>query len=278
MLLAMSMASARPSSPALARFVESFHFYDNEPQAMTFERSLPSGNVDLMVNLFENEFRTYREPDVATVCRTHGAVLGGPRSQSTVIDTLEQRCLVTVSFHFGGAAAFFKTPLSETQNHLVELDQLWGRDGAVLRERLLETRTPEAKFQILEAVLLKHLVRTEDPDLAMPAAARALERGMRVSEVSSRLGFLPKTFLRRFEKQTGLTPKRFSRLRRFQRLLRSIPDPATADWAELAVDHGYVDQAHLIHDFRELAGMTPAVYRPLSSEAHNHVPVAASDN
>ena len=33
---------------------------------------------------------------------------------------------------------------------MVELGDLWGIDGRVLRERLLETRTPETKFDILK--------------------------------------------------------------------------------------------------------------------------------
>lgn len=94
--------------------------------------------------------------------------------------------------------------------------------------------------------------------------------------MASRLGLLSKTFVRRFRAQTGLTPKRFSRIRRLQRLLRSIGDPATADWPELAAGHGYTHQAHLIYDFRALTGLTPSAYRPLSSEERNHVPVAAS--
>ena len=128
--------TTRPHSPALARFVASLHYQEGEiPTAL--ERMLPTGGIHLLVNLYEDEFRTYSGQDCAAVRRTHGAVLAGPRSQSTVIDTKEQRCLVRVDFKLGGAAAFFGLPLSEARDQLVELDQLWRRDGAVLRERLL---------------------------------------------------------------------------------------------------------------------------------------------
>ena len=271
----MSVVAVRSPSPALARFVSSLNYIESDIPT-TLERILPVGRIHLMVNLCEDEFRTYGGPDCATVHRTHGAVLDGPHSQPIVIDTKLQRCLVIVNFKLGGALPFFTSPLSETRDQLVELDQLWGRDGGVLRERLLDARTPEAKLQILETVLLDHLVHPQDPDPAIRHAASAFERGTPVSEVASQLGLLPKTFVRRFRQQVGLTPKSFSRVRRLQRVVRSISEPRAADWADLAAQHGYADQAHLIHDFRELTGITPASYRPRSAEEHNHVPVAAS--
>jgi len=268
----MPTVALRPRSPALSPFVASLHYHEGAiPDAM--ERILPGGRVHLMVNLYEDEFRTYRGPDSATIHRTHGAALGGPASEATVIDTREQRCLVTADFKLGGASAFFRAPVSEAHNQLVELDQLWGRDGRVLRERLLDARSPEAMLRILETVLLEHLVNQQDPDPAIPFAASALERGLPVSEVTSRLGLLPKTFVRRFRKQVGLSPKRFARVRRLQRVLGSINDAGPNDWCDIAARHGYADQAHFIHDFRDLTGLPPAAYHPRSTAEHNHVPV-----
>ncbi len=268
----MATAGGRPISPLLAPFVAGIYHHEGEvPERL--ERILPGGRIHLMVNLYENEFRTYHGPNCGTVRRTMGAILGGPNSQASVIDTREQRCLVSVDFKLGGARPFFRTPLAETRDQLVDLDQLWGRDGAVLREQLLEARTPEAMLRVMETALIKHMVNPKEPDPAIPWAARALERGMPISGVTSELGLLPKTFVRRFRAQTGLSPKRFSRVRRLQRMLGSLGDPVVADWSEVAAEHGYADQAHLIHDFRDLTGLTPTAYQPRSMEEHNHVPV-----
>jgi len=275
MLLVVSAVNARPHAPALASLVTCLHYQEGEIPA-AFERMLPTGRTHLLVNLHEDEFRTYSGPDCAAVHRTHGATLFGPRSQSAVIDTKEQRCLVRVDFKLGAVAAFFPLPLSETCNQMVELDQLWGRDGAVLRERLLEARTVKAKLQVLETVLLEHLASSRQPDPAIQAAARGLERGNSISEVTSRVGLLPKTLVRRFHQHVGLGPKRFSRVRRLQRVLRSMKADSPVDWAALAAAHGYTDQAHLIHDFRALTGMAPSAYRPSPTGERNHVPLKVS--
>jgi len=47
------------------------------------------------------------------------------------------------------------------------------------------------------------------------------------------------------------------------------------DWCALAAEHGYTDQAHLIHDFRDLAGITPLGYKPQSPQRNNHVVMGA---
>jgi AraC-like DNA-binding protein len=225
-----------------------------------------------MVNLEEDEFRTYSGPDCSSLNRTRGAVLAGAHGRATAIDTREQRRLVAVEFKVGGAAAFFRMPLSEARNQIVDLGDFWHSEGRILRERLCEAPSPADKFRILETALLEHFVRSWDP--AMRAAISFLESGFSVAEAASRLGLLPKTFVRRFSAQVGLTPKRLSRVRRLQRIVRSLRPPAEADWCMIAAAHGYTDQAHFIHDFRDLSGMTPAAYRPSSLQRRNHVPIA----
>lgn len=263
----------RPVSPGLAPFVRSFGYFAGElPPAR--ERVLPSGDMSLLVNLDEDELRTYEGPDAQIVRRTRGAALLGPRKTHQVIDTEEQRCVLEVNFEFGGAWHFFPIPSSAARDELIELEELWGRNGFVLRERLLEAGSPAEKLRVMETALLEHVTKPLARDPALSAAAVALERGYPVADVTSRLGLLPKSFVRRFRERVGLAPKEFSRVRRLQRVLRAVASDGETSWAEAAAEHGYCDQSHLIHDFRELAGITPTAYRPRSAAERNHVPLA----
>lgn len=270
---------ARPRSAALAPFVASLHLAGAE-MPPGFERALPGGQVHLMVNLHEDQFRTY--PDGTAAPRTSGgAVLQGPHARATVIDTAEQRMVIGVDFRLGGAAAFFGGALAEARDRLVDLERLWGRDGAVVRERLLQAPTPEAKFAVVEGVLLDRLSRGRGagPDPLIPFAAAAFERGASVAGVADAAGLLPGAFARRFEAGTGLTPKLYARVRRLQRVLgaaAATPGPA-ADWAAIAAEQHFADQSHLVHDFRDLTGLTPTAYRPRAVDEWNHVPVEAQD-
>lgn len=264
--------AAPPRSEALAPFIRSFHYHEAAfPPA--FERILPTGQAHLMVNLEEDEFRTYSGPSCENVHRACGAILSGPHGKFVTIDTMEQRRLIAVEFKMGGVAAFLPMPASETCNQVVGLRDVWRRDGSLLREQLCSARTPANKFSVLEAFLLGRLVRPCDP--VVSAAISLLEGGASVSGLSSQTGLLPKTLLRRFRAQVGLPPKRVSRVRRLQRIVASMKHPWGVDWAAVAAEHGYTDQAHLIHDFRDLTGMTPIAYRPSSPDRRNHVTVGA---
>lgn len=52
-----------------------------------------------------------------------------------------------------------------------------------------------------------------------------------------------------------LAPKRFSRVVRFQHLLRRLGEEP--NWTAFATQLGYSDQAHMIREFKELFGCTP---------------------
>ena len=177
---------------------------------------MPNAQAHLMVNLAEDEFRTYDPERTERMNHHSGAVLAGPHARSTVLDTRE---LAAVEFRSGRAGSFFSMP-TEVCNQIVPLDDLWGHDGRSLRERLLDASTPASKFVVLEEVLLEHLTPKHDP--AIQYAIAALRVGVPVSRVASRLGLLPRTLTRRFSAQVGITPKRFARVHRLQRVLRAM--------------------------------------------------------
>lgn len=236
---------------------------------------MPNGQAHLMVNLGESEFRTY-DPACAARLQCHtAAVLSGPRAQPAILDTREQCFLVAVEFRLGAAAQFFTLPMSEVANRTVSLEDLWARDGALLREGLLDAPTPALKFRVLEEALLRHLQRGPGSDPAIRYAISALEAGQSVAHVADRLGQSSRTFTRRFSAQVGIAPRRFARVRRLQRILRAARRTAAPDWSALAAQHGFTDQPHLVHDFRDLAGITPSAYKPHSPRRNNHVPIAA---
>jgi AraC-like DNA-binding protein len=260
----------RSPRPELALHVESLMYVDGV-LPFSRERVLPSGTGQLLFNLDTDRLETFADNGIDRKDSTSGAALSGVRSSHTVIDAGGRCALLIVSFHVGGSFPFFGAPASATRGQLVGLELMWEGKGTTLRERLLEASTPEVKLDIVEAELCAHLVRPIARDPGLTYAIRSLGDGARVSEVSKELGLSSKRFARYFSDRVGLTPKRYARVRRLQRTLSTIQGTSAVDWAGVAAHCGYFDQAHLIHEFHELAGITPTQYRSKVLENRNHV-------
>jgi AraC-like DNA-binding protein len=84
-----------------------------------------------------------------------------------------------------------------------------------------------------------------------------------VGEATRRVAFSHRHFIDVFAADVGMMPKLFLRIRRFQRAFRQI---GRLSQVQLALACGYFDQSHLIRDFSDLAGITPAEYARLRSD------------
>lgn len=265
----------RKARGALAGFVDLLWFYEGPPQPHRMERLLPDGSVELVVNLRDDEVRVYDRRDLSYFERLPGAVLVGPHSDFFVIDTAEQQSVAGVHFLPGGAFPFLRVPAAELHGVHVGLDDVWGGFARELRECLAAAPNVEARFDLLECALLRQLAR---PLAHHPAVAFALREfrgapGNAIARVREATGLSERRFIELFRQQVGLTPKLYCRVRRFQSTLRRIPMGAV-DWADVALAGGYFDQAHLIHDFRAISGLTPGEYAELRTPHLNHVPLA----
>jgi len=236
---------------------------------------MPNGEPSIIFNLRDDPIRVY-EDDQRRSGAYRRAVISGARTNSFVIDTAQEDRVFGIQFRAGGAFPFLRMPASELENHTLELEMVWPRSTGELRERLLAATTIEAMFALAEQYLLTELVR---PLELHPAVAFARGRFCKhphrvsVAAVLSEVGLSQRRFIQLFHEQLGLTPKAFCRVRRFQRILEKVHGEAEVDWAGVAVDCGYYDQAHFIHDFREFSGLTPGLYLARATEHLNHVPV-----
>ena len=266
--------SHRVPRPPLDAFIESIWLYRSDPRPHALERVLPTGAAQLIVNLKEDQTRLYDPKRPGRCVVTAGTVLVGVQSRYQVIDTSEQEFVAGVAFRPAGTVPFICVPAHETRDADVPLEALWGRRRtAALRERLLESDGPDAALDALETALLE--VWTP-PGLhpAVTFALTAFERApltRSVAAVTDAIGLSAKRFIERFKREVGMTPKRYCRIRRFQRAVAQANQESAVDWPQVALDCGYFDQAHFIHDFRSFAGITPTGYQAARTSFQNHV-------
>jgi AraC-like DNA-binding protein len=167
---------------------------------------------------------------------------------------------VMARLRLGAHEAVLGVPASAIAGRIVALEDLWG-DAAtrMLVERLAGARHTIDAVAILESAIAERLVsadgRRPPAQLALAAASRLTSAN--VNAVAGELGVSERHLRRVFRETVGVNPKTFAKLARFHRALRAAREGAHVTWASIAAAAGYYDQAHLIAEFRVIAGVTP---------------------
>lgn len=280
----MLFRSYKPAAP-LDEFIENFWMYEGYDSPHSRERIFPSGTFELVFNLRDDELRIYKTAGFDQYERFSGAIVSGPYNGFFRSDTAEEASVMGVHFKPGGASPFIGPLAGEFADTHTDLDTIWGRTAAEIRERLCGAVSPEIRFRLLESVLLSRLSGRFKRHAAVSMALRTLaQTGTRMTtrQLARQADLSDKRFIDVFRSEVGLTPKVFNRILRFQRLRASLYENSTPDWTQLALQHGYFDQSHLIRDFLAFSGFSPAAYyrrlndlRSLGAHVKfNHLPLS----
>lgn len=240
------------------------------------ERILPSGCDNIVIAMHDAPLRRFADEDAARSQPVGLALWQGAHDVAVLRDTSAPASVIGISFRAGGAAAFAGLPMGGLAGRAVALDALWGPAARELRERLQHTPGAAARLALLERWLLKRLERAApaDPVVQQALALFAREPALaQVERVRRATGCSPQRFIARFRDAVGLTPKRYARVLRFHTLVQQLGADRATSLAELALDAGYADQAHLAHEFRRLGGLTPGAYRPVAADRPTHVAI-----
>jgi AraC-like DNA-binding protein len=162
----------------------------------------------------------------------------------------------------------FGVPASELVDQIVPLEALWSRDEVERFEASLSGLPLRRGVAVLQHALVSRIGRAPSQSVEHTAAGIITARRGRVSvdEIANSCGMSRQQFARRFRSASGLSPKRFARVIRFQNLVHTLLSNEVSRWASLAHASGFYDQAHMINEFRTFAGAPPTIFfRP-----HDH--------
>lgn len=150
--------------------------------------------------------------------------------------------------------------MSELAGRMVALDDLLGTAGAALRERLGNLPDWPSRARIAQDFVIRRirLASPASPEIDWTFREIARQRGKsRIDHLTARLGWTRKHLSDRFADEIGIGPKAVARIVRIRSAMR-LARTGASGWADVAADCGFADQAHLVREFRELAGETPS--------------------
>lgn len=169
--------------------------------------------------------------------------------------------VINVGFKPWGIQPFIGFHADEITNTKLDLKLIYPKETSLVEERLMGANSTLERVSIVDSFLLSVLKETSLDRLVM-ASLQAIyaNKGMvKVSSLSEDFCLSEKQFVRRFRNLTGVSPKLFSRLVRFQHILKLL-EGGEVDLLNIAVESGFYDRSHFIHEFTEFTGTTPQTY------------------
>lgn len=255
-----------PVAPPLANHVECIWLLEGDDAqpiaapaaAATAERLLPDGCFELILN-FGALFQEHSETGGCELQPRRFVV--GQMTQPVLVSPTGKVQLMGIRFAPGGALPFFSVSPADLTNRIVPLAAAAALLDRELSQRPYDARTLLEKLHWIQTALLHRLhARREKGASLHRAVAHIVRNGGQISvdELAGDLGISGRQLERRFLHEVGLGPKLLCRILRFQQVFRAV-ERADLNWASIAAECGYHDQAHLIRDFRQFAGQTPTV-------------------
>lgn len=253
----------------LRPYVKHYFLFQSAIEAAVKDVVFPTGSMEVIFNLGNDTWETFGENSFR---RTPSVELWGQITRPLALRMTGQQTLLGIAFFTHSARGFFNEGLDEFNDRVHDLYEVLGNPVKTLHAQLLEARETKARIALVEQFLLKRLGKHDKKNdtiqrvgslLASIEGAEnrlALPTEHTLGLVAAQHGISSRYLHKLVQQHTGLSPREFRKIRRFQaslRLLVAHEQPLTA----VAHACGYFDQSHFIRDFRAFTGLTPSAYR-----------------
>lgn len=216
---------------------------------------MPSANLTLVITL--DERIELSGGPVGPAPRRLEVSIAGLHSQPVVIRHEGRMRGLQLDLTPGGCRALLGCPAGELAERVEEGDAVLGSIVGRMREQLHEVAAAGDQLSFVASVLGGAArARPMDERLARAWHRLTSTHGLvSIADLAEDAGWSPRHFTERFTKEFGLGPKTTARVLRFGRSRAMLRHGVPA--VEVAGRCGYADQAHLVREWRRLAGTTP---------------------
>ncbi|MDA8018061.1 MAG: helix-turn-helix domain-containing protein [Thermoanaerobaculia bacterium] len=260
----------RQLGPRLWPYVECL--WDLEASATvepTVERVVPDGCMELVIH-WGDRFAEVGDVSIVdelgepTFQLQPRALVAGQRELPLFLRSTGHVGVTAARFRPGGALPFLHDRIDLFRSQTVDLEDLIGRECTDLIGKLAGAEHAPGRMDVLEEWLAGRMRPLPATHLTVDRAIALLGTGesrIHGAALAAAAGCSRRTLERRFRERVGLGPGALRRILRLQSVLLHLERRPWLSWAEIAVESGYCDQAHLVRDFRRYTGMKPTDWR-----------------
>lgn len=186
--------------------------------------------------------------------------LFSPHQQMIPLVSTGEEQLISVRIRSGMLHNFLPKEIVQSLPEFIDAEELWPNQLSPLWETLHTPLSLLEKARHIEQFLFSRLKEYSQQNYLIDTLATLLyykHNSLTVQSAANKMGYSRRQLLRLCLNSFGLSPKQYLSLARFNRVLRQSLLHHTENYLPFALDAGYYDQAHFIHECNEFTGRSP---------------------
>lgn len=252
---------------SLKPYIKCYYTFESETNVELNDTVFPGGHMEIIFNLGEGIWKSAVNNSVFHT--TPQVELWGKLTQPLVVKSLGNNMMLGIRFYAHSAACFLNEEVWEYNDKVSDLRDLLGPPARILHAKLREVPQLDKRIQMIEEFLLGRLVAKErklnNTHISMIGQIiKEMQRNdtpENVEAIAIRYNISSRYLRKLFLQYTGVTPKLYNKIHRFQHSLQLIVGSGSS-LTSIAYEAGYADQSHFIRDFKSFTGFSPSAYSP----------------
>lgn len=190
-------------------------------------------------------------------------------------ETIVRNCshdFLTIKVVFQPCALYRLTgiPAHELVTNFYDAEAVFGKELVALNQRISSADNVAEMLQHIEFCLEKAILNKAKDKHSIDEVANLMlgKKSLGTLDDMARMSTLSvRQFIRKFEERTGVSPKTFDRIIRFDKAYRLKNNQPDLDWLSIAILSGYYDYQHLAKDYKDFTKTTPVGFYEIDLKA-----------
>ena len=243
----------------LQPYVKHYYLFESDTATTFTDTVFPGGSMEIIFNLGAGVWQSLAYGQYYT---TPPVELWGQITRPLPIRSIGKHCMLGIRFYPHSAGLFLNEELSALNDQITDGRDIYGNTVRHLYEQLQNTSSLDKRIILIETFLLQCLAANEDKCRNISFIQHLLQdikTDLSIQVIAARYNISTRYLHKLVYRYTGLSPKQYNKIHRFQQSLKLITSTDSSLTA-VAYDCGYFDQAHFIKDFKSFTGTTPSAY------------------
>lgn len=258
-------------SPAVSEFVQTYrivHLKFDKNQIIPFKAYPPRPEHCLAFYPFDTE--KVRYAGSGKTIEHLPVVLYGQQTEVTHRFIGHHFLVLQIVFYPGALYRLTAVPAVELTNEYLDAETFFSTELRNITEQLYYASDYASMIAIAEKFVLGLVKRQKKSSHLIDTAFKYMSRYngyISLDMLAKEACLSTKQLERKYKERTGVNPKLYARINRFDKAFRFKNTYPHYDWLRIAIECGYHDYQHLVKEYKDFTGLTPVAFHQQENKA-----------